>query len=100
MIDINYIINNKKVVLEKLANKNYDLNFAKFSDLYMSRKESIQKEEDLKAKLNDFNKKITKEKRKPTKDELSEIKKFSCESSFQIDLTINNHGFFGLNKVY
>ena len=80
MIDINYIINNKKVVLEKLANKNYDLNFAKFSDLYMSRKESIQKEEDLKAKLNDFNKKITKEKRKPTKGELSEIKKFSNES--------------------
>ena len=77
MIDANYIINNRKVVLEKLANKNYNLDFTKFSDLYMSRKESIQKEEDLKAKLNDFNKKITKEKRKPNKDELSEIKKFS-----------------------
>ena len=52
MIDANYIINNRKVVLEKLANKNYNLDFTKFSDLYMSRKESIQKEEDLKAKLN------------------------------------------------
>ena len=80
MIDANYIINNRKVVLEKLANKNYNLDFTKFSDLYMSRKESIQKEEDLKAKLNDFNKKITKEKRKPNKDELSEIKKFSNQS--------------------
>ena len=80
MIDPNYIFKNKELVLKKLSNKNYHLNYKNFSDLYLSRKESIQNLEELKAKLNEFNKKITKEKRKPTESELLEIKKFSNQS--------------------
>ena len=45
MIDINYIINNKKVVLEKLANKNFISTYAKFTDLFFEEKDKIKKEE-------------------------------------------------------
>ena len=80
MINPNFIFDNKELVLNKLSNKSYDLNYKKFSDLYLLRKESIQKLEELKSELNKFNKKITKEKRKPTEDELKEIKGFSNSS--------------------
>ena len=80
MIDPNFIFNNKELVLKKLSNKKYKLDYNKFHDLYLLRKKSIQNLEELKAKLNEFNKKITQQKRKPSKDELQEIKEFSAQS--------------------
>jgi seryl-tRNA synthetase len=80
MIDPNFIFNNKELVLKKLSNKKYKLDYNKFHDLYLLRKKSIQNLEELKAKLNEFNKKITQEKRKPSKEELREIKEFSGQS--------------------
>ncbi|MBT3476295.1 serine--tRNA ligase [bacterium] len=80
MIDPNFIFNNKELVLKKLSNKKYKLDYNKFYDLYVLRKKSIQNLEELKAKLNEFNKKITQEKRKPSEDELKEIKEFSGQS--------------------
>ncbi|NSW88975.1 serine--tRNA ligase [bacterium] len=96
MINPNFIFDNKELVLNKLSNKSYDLNYKKFSDLYLLRKESIQKLEELKSELNKFNKKITKEKRKPTEDELKEIKGFSNSSKEaealkkKIEIDLNN----------
>ena len=80
MIDPNFIFNNKELVLKKLSNKKYKLDYNKFHDLYLLRKKSIQNLEELKAKLNEFNKKITQEKRKPSIEELQEIKEFSTQS--------------------
>lgn len=80
MIDPNFIFNNKEAVIKKLSNKNYNLDYKNFENLYLSRKKSIQDLEELNAKLNDFNKKITLEKRKPSNEELNEIKTFSNQS--------------------
>ena len=80
MIDPNFIFNNKELVLKKLSNKKYKLDYNKFHDLYLLRKKSIQNLEELKAKLNEFNKKVTQEKRKPSIEELEEIKEFSAQS--------------------
>ena len=43
MIDPNFIFNNKELVLKKLSNKKYKLDYNKFHDLYLLRKKSIQK---------------------------------------------------------
>ena len=80
MLDPNFIFNNKELVKEKLSNKKYILNYDKFSKLYLLRKKAIQNLEELKGKLNQFNKKITQEKRKPSSVELEEIKGFSNQS--------------------
>jgi len=80
MLDPNFIFNNKELVKEKLSNKKYILDYDKFSKLYLLRKKAIQNLEELKGKLNQFNKKITQEKRKPSSVELKEIKGFSNQS--------------------
>jgi len=80
MLDPNFIFNNKELVKEKLSNKKYILDYDKFSKLYLLRKKAIQNLEELKGKLNQFNKKITQEKRKPSSVELEEIKGFSNQS--------------------
>jgi seryl-tRNA synthetase len=80
MLDPNFIFNNKELVKEKLFNKKYILDYDKFSKLYLLRKKAIQNLEELKGKLNQFNKKITQEKRKPSSVELEEIKGFSNQS--------------------
>ena len=63
MLDPNFIFNNKELVKENLSNKKYILDYDKFSKLYLLRKKAIQNLEELKGKLNQFNKKITQEKR-------------------------------------
>tara|TARA_B110000438_G_scaffold190945_1_gene182565 strand:- start:643 stop:1899 length:1257 start_codon:yes stop_codon:yes gene_type:complete len=80
MLDPNFIFNNKELVKENLSNKKYILDYDKFSKLYLLRKKAIQNLEELKGKLNQFNKKITQEKRKPSSIELKEIKGFSDQS--------------------
>lgn len=80
MLDPNFIFNNKELVKENLSNKKYILDYEKFSKLYLLRKKAIQNLEELKGKLNQFNKKITQEKRKPSSEELEEIKGFSDQS--------------------
>jgi len=80
MLDPNFIFNNKELVKEKLSNKKYILDYDKFSKLYLLRKKAIQNLEELKGKLNQFNKKITQEKRKPSSVELEGIKGFSNQS--------------------
>lgn len=77
MIDPNFIYENQELVTRKYLEKGYEFNFENFSNLYLARKKAIQDVEELKQKQNEFNKKITNEKRKPTEPELIEIKKLS-----------------------
>jgi len=77
MIDPNFIFDNEELITRKLTEKNYNLDFINFSKLYLNRKKSIQEFEELQKKQNEFNKRISKEKRKPDKAELAEIKSLS-----------------------
>jgi seryl-tRNA synthetase len=77
VIDSNFIYENQKLVTRKYLEKGYEFNFKDFSNLYLARKKAIQDVEELKQKQNEFNKKITNQKRKPTELELIEIKKIS-----------------------
>ncbi len=77
MIDPNFIYENQELVTRKYLEKGYDFNSKDFSNLYLARKKAIQDVEELKKKQNEFNKKITDGKRKPTKSELIEIKELS-----------------------
>ncbi len=75
MLDPNLIYNNLNEISEKLSKKGYSLNSEEFKNLYESRKNTIKEVEALKEEQNIFTKKISKEKRKPTNEELISIKK-------------------------
>ncbi|MFL2630549.1 MAG: serine--tRNA ligase [Thermodesulfobacteriota bacterium] len=77
MIDPNFIFDNEEIITRKLIEKNYSFDYKNFSKLYLNRKKSIQEFEELQKKQNEFNKRISKEKRKPDKSELAEIKSLS-----------------------
>tara|TARA_A100001388_G_scaffold86131_1_gene62220 strand:- start:17126 stop:18382 length:1257 start_codon:yes stop_codon:yes gene_type:complete len=75
LLDPNLIYNNLNEISEKLSKKGYSLNSEEFKNLYESRKNTIKEVEALKEEQNIFTKKISKEKRKPTNEELISIKK-------------------------
>jgi len=77
VVDPNFIFENKELVERKYLEKGYDFDFENFSKLYLARKKAIQDVEELKKKQNEFNKKITNQKRKPTNSELSKIRELS-----------------------